>query len=173
MSLSLSGKSCKWGAVPSWNERLLWAWWSKQSHWWHPCSKKTLESPLDCKKIKPVNPKGNQPWIFIGRTDAEAEAPVLWPPDANYWLTGKLPDSGKDWTQEKKPVTEDVLVGWHRWLNGHKFEQTPGDSEGQGSLACCSPGSQRAGQDWATEKQQHVASTCMRSLGHEGGLQPE
>ena len=94
---------------------------------------------LACKEIKTVNPKGSQPWIVIGRTDAEAEASVLWPPDANYWLIGKLPDSGKDWRQEEKRMTEDVLVGWYCWLNGHKFEQTPGDSEGQGSLACCSP----------------------------------
>ena len=96
--------------------------------------KKTLESPLDCKEIEPVNPKGNQPWIFIGRTDAEA--PILWPPDAKNWLTGKDPDAGKDWRQEEKG---DEMVGWHHWLNGHEFEQTPGVGEGQGSLACCSP----------------------------------
>ena len=97
---------------------------------------KTLESPLDCKEIKPVNPKGNQPWIFIGRTDAEA--PILWPPDAKSWLIGKDPDAGKDWRQEEKGVTEDEMVGWHQWLTGHEIEQSPGDSEGQGSLACCS-----------------------------------
>ena len=97
---------------------------------------KTLESPLD-SMIKPVNPKGNQPWIFIGRTDAEA--PKLWPSDVNSRLTGKDPDTGKDWGKGEKEVTKDEIVGWHHWLNGHEFEQAPGDSEGQGSLACCSP----------------------------------
>ena len=100
---------------------------------------KTLESPLDSKEIKSVNPKGNQPWIFTGRTDAEAEAPILWSPDAKSWLTGKDPDAGKDWRQEEKGATEDEMVGWHHRLDGHGFEQTPGDSEGQRSLACCSP----------------------------------
>ena len=100
---------------------------------------KTLESSLDIKEIKPVNPKGNQPWLFTGRNDAEAEAPILCLHDAKRWLTGKDPDAGKDWGQEKTGVTEDEMAGWHHWLNGHEFEQTPGDSKGQGSLACCSP----------------------------------
>ena len=100
---------------------------------------KTLESPLDSKEIKPVHPKGNQPWIFIGRTDAEAEAPIPWPPDAKSWLIGKDSDAEKNWRQEEKGVTEDEMVGWHHWLNGHEFQQAPGDGEGQGSLACCSP----------------------------------
>ena len=100
---------------------------------------KTLESPLDCKEIKPVNPKGNQPWIFIGRTDAKAEAPILWPPDAKSWLIRKDPDAGKDWGQEEKGTTEDEMVGWHQQLNGQKFEQAPEDGEGQESLVCCSP----------------------------------
>jgi len=100
--------------------------------------RRRLRSLLDCK-IKPVNPKWNQPWIFIGRTDAEAEALILWPPDAKNWLTGKDPDAGKNWRQEKKGVREDEIVGWHHWLNGHEFEQVPGDGEGQGSLACCIP----------------------------------
>ena len=93
---------------------------------------KTLESPLDCKEIKPVNPKGNQPWKLIGRTDAEA--PILWPPDAKNWLIGKDPDAGKDWGQKEKGVTEDEMVGWHHGLNGHEFEQTLGDGEGHRSL---------------------------------------
>ena len=97
---------------------------------------KTVESPLDCKKIKPVNPNGNQPWIFIGKTDAEA--PIFWPPDARNRLIGKDPDAGKDWGQDEKGATEDETAGWHHRLNGHEFEQTPGDSKGQGSLACCS-----------------------------------
>ena len=92
-----------------------------------------LESPLDCKEIKPVNPKGNQSWIFIGSTDAKAEAPTLWPPDVKNWLLGKDPDSGKDWRQEKG-TTEDEMVGWHHWLNRHEFEQAPGVGNGQGGM---------------------------------------
>ena len=88
-------------------------------------------------KIKLVNPKGNEPWIFIGRTDAEA--PILWPPDAKSQLIGKDPDAGKDWRQEEKGATEDEMVGWHHWLNGHEFEKAPGNGKGQGSLVCCSP----------------------------------
>ena len=93
---------------------------------------KTLESPLDSKEIKPVNPKGNQPWIFIGGTDVEVEAPVLWPPDATSWLTGKDPVAGKDWGQEEKRVAEDEMVGQHHRLNGRATEQTPGDMEVHG-----------------------------------------
>ena len=100
---------------------------------------KSLESPLDCKEIKLVNPKGNQSWIFIGRAEAEAEAPILWPCDLKSWLIRKDPDIGKDWRQEEKVTTEDEMVGWHHQLNGHEFEQAPGDGEGQGSLVCCSP----------------------------------
>ena len=114
---------------------------------------KTLESPMDCKEIKPVNTKRNQSWIFIGRTDAEAETPILWPPDEKNWLIWKDSDAGKDWKQEEKGTTEDEMAGWHHWLNEHEFEQAPGDGEGQGSLACCSPwmGSQRVTHNWATE----------------------
>ena len=93
---------------------------------------------LDSKEIKPVHPKGNQPWIFIGRTDAEAEAPILWPPDVKNWLIWKDPDAGKDWKWEKG-TTEDGMVGGHHWLNGHEFEQTLGVGDGQGSLVCRSP----------------------------------
>ena len=96
------------------------------------------EGPLDSKEIKSVNLKGNQPWIFIGKNDAEAEAPILWPPDEKSWLIRKDPDAGKDWGQEEKGATEDEMVGWHHWLNGHEFEQAPEDGEGQGSLVCCS-----------------------------------
>ena len=99
---------------------------------------KTPESPLDGKEIKPVNPKGNQPWIFIVRTDAETKALIFWPSDVKSWLIRKDPDAGKDWGKEKKGATEDEMVGWHYQLNGREFEQTPGDSEGQGSLECCS-----------------------------------
>ena len=104
---------------------------------------KTLESPLDCKVIKPVNPKGNQSWIFIGKTDAKDETPILWPPDANNWLIWKDPDAGKDWRQEEKGMTEVEMAGWHHWLDGHEFEQAPGVGDGQGSLECCSPWSRK------------------------------
>ena len=115
-------------------------WTLKNWCFWIVVLGKILESPLDCKEIKPVNPKGNQPWIFIGRTDAETEAPILWLPDAKSQLIGKDPDAEKAWGQEEKGgATEDEKVGWHRQLNEHKFKQTPGDSEGQGSLGCCSP----------------------------------
>ena len=98
-----------------------------------------LESPLDSKEIQPVHPKRNQSWIFIARTDAEAETPTLWPPDAKSGLTGKDPDPGKEWRQEDEGMTEEEMTGWHHQVNGHEFEQTLKDSEGQGSLACCSP----------------------------------
>ena len=99
---------------------------------------KTLDRPLNCKWIKPVNPKGNQSWIFTGNTDAEAEASILWPPDGKSLLIGKDPDVGKDWRQEEKVMTEDKMVGWHHQFDGHEFEQTLGDSEGQGNLKCYS-----------------------------------
>jgi len=114
---------------------------------------KSLESPLNSTEIKPVNPKGNQPWIFFGRTNAEAEAPILSPPDEKGRLIRKDPDAGKDWKQEKG-TTEDEMVGWYHRLDGYEFEQTPGDGEGQGSLACCSPWGCRVGHDWATEQLQ-------------------
>ena len=100
---------------------------------------KILESPLDYKEIKPVSPKGNQSWIFIGRTDAEAEAPILWPPDVKNWLIGKDPDAWKDGRHKEKGTTENEMVGWHHWLNGHEFEQALGVGDGQGGLVCCSP----------------------------------
>ena len=100
---------------------------------------KTLESPLDSKEIKPVHPKGTQPWVFTGRTDAEAEAPILWPSDARSWFIGKDSDAGKDWRTEETAMTEDEMVGWHDWFNGLEFEQTPGNREGLGSLESCSP----------------------------------
>ena len=117
---------------------------------------KTLESLLH-SKIKPVIPKGNQPQIFIGRTDAEAKAPILWPLDAKNQLIGKDPDARKDWRQEKG-MTEDEMVGWHHWLNGHEFDQTLGDSEGQGSLVCCSPLGLRVGHNLATEQVNKLVS---------------
>ena len=100
---------------------------------------RTLESPLDCQEIQPVHPKANQSWIFIGRTDAEAETPILWLPDVKNWLIWKDHDAGKDWKWEEKGMTEDEMVGWLHWLAGHEFEQAPGVGDGQGGLACCSP----------------------------------
>ena len=114
------------------------SWVPKNWYLWTVMLEKTLESPLGSKEIKPVNPKGSQPWIFIGRTDTEDEAPILWAPDGKNWLIGKDPDAGKDWRQEQKGMTEDEMVGWHHRLNGHEFEQAPGDGEGQGSLECYS-----------------------------------
>ena len=118
---------------------------------------KTLQSPLDCKEIKSVYPKGNQPWIFIGRTDADAEAPILWPPDVRNWLIGKDPDAGKDWKQKEKRVAEDEMVRQHHRLNGQESEQTLGDSGGQRILPClhsiASMESQRVGHDLVTEQQ--------------------
>ena len=112
-------------------------WTSKNWCFWTVVQKNILESPLDCKEIQPVHPKGNQSWIFIGRTDAEAEALILWPPDAKSQLIGKDPDAGKDWGQEEKRRTEDEMLGWHHWLSGHSLSKL-GDSEGEGSLVCCS-----------------------------------
>ena len=122
----------------------VWMWQLGHKEGWAPKNgcfqivvlEKTLERPLDSKEIKPVNPKRNQPWIFIGRIDAEAETPIVWPPDAKSWLIRKDPDAEKDWGQEEMVVTEDEMVGWHHRLSRHEFEQTLGDSEWQGSLKC-------------------------------------
>ena len=128
--------------------------------------KKTLESHLDSKEIKPVNSKGNQPWIFIWRTNAEAEAPIFWPPDAKSQLTGKDPDAGKDWRQEEKGATRYEMVGWHHQFNGHEFESTPGDIEGQGSLVCCSSWGRKESNmtDWTTANTEftvYSSATCV------------
>ena len=106
---------------------------------WTVVLEKTLQSPLGSKEIKPVNPKGNQSWIFLGRTDVEVETPIHWPRDVKKWLISKGPNAWKDWRQEQKVVTEDEMVGWHQRLDGHEFEQTLGVGDGQGSLTCCSP----------------------------------
>ena len=107
------------------------SWAPKNWCFWTVVPEYTLGSPLDCKEIQPVHPKGNQSWILIGRTDAEAETLILWPCDAKNWFIGKDPDAGKDWRREKKGTTEDEMVGWHHWLDGHEFEQTPGVGDGQ------------------------------------------
>ena len=112
--------------------------WVLKNWWfWTVVLEKTLESPLGCKEIQPVHPKGDQSWVFIGRTDAEVETPVLWPLDAKSWLIGKDPDARKDWGQEERGTTEDEMVGWHHQLNGHEFGWTLGVGDGQGGLACC------------------------------------
>ena len=126
-------------------------WAPKNWSFWTVMLEKTLESPLDCQEIKPVHPKGNQSWIFIGRTNTEVEAPMLWLPDAKNWLIGKDPYAGKDWRQEEKGTTEDEMVRWHLWLDGHDLGQALGVCDGQGSLLCCSPRVCRVGHDWATE----------------------
>ena len=114
-------------------------WAPKNWCFWTVVLKKPLESLLDCKEIPPVHPKGNQSCILIRKTDAEAETPILWLPNAKNWPFGKDPDAGKDWRQEEKGITEDEMVAWHHRLDGHEFEQALGVGDGQGGLACCSP----------------------------------
>ena len=113
------------------------SWAPKNWCFWTVVLEKTLESPLDYKEIHPVHPKGDQSWVFIGRTDSEAETPILWPPDVKSWLTGKDPDAGTDWRQEEKGTTEEEMLGWHHQLDGHGFGWTPGIGGGQGGLVCC------------------------------------
>ena len=127
------------------------SWVQKNCCFWTVVLKKTLESPLGFKEIQPVHPKGNHPWIFIGRTDAEAKAPILWPPNVKNWLLGKDHDAGKYWRWEEKGTTEDEMVGWHHQLNGHEFEQALGVGDGQGGLVCCSAWGRRVIHDWETE----------------------
>ena len=142
---------------------LVWMWeldhkedWAPKNWcFWTVVLDKTFENPLDSKEIKPVNPKGNQPWRFIETTDAEAEVPILWPPDVKSQLIGIDPDAGKDWdeSRRRRGVTEDEMVGWHHWLNGCKSELTPEDRERQGRLGCRSPQGCRTGYDLVTEQQ--------------------
>ena len=115
------------------------SWVPKNWCFWTVVLEKALESPWDCREIQPVHPKGDQSWVFIERTDAEAEAPILWPPDVKNWLIGKDPDARIDWRQEKSGMTEGETVGWHHQLNGNEFGWTPGVGDGQGGLVCCSP----------------------------------
>ena len=115
------------------------SWAPKNWCFWAVVLERTLKSPLDCKEIQPVHPKSNQSWIFIGRTDAEAETPIIRPPDGKNWLIGKDPDAGKDWRDEEKGTTEDEMVGWRHWLDGREFEWALGVGDGQWSLVCYSP----------------------------------
>ena len=138
------------------------SWAQKNWYFWTAVLEKILENPLDYKELKPVYPKGNQFWICIGRTNAEAEAPILWPPDAKNWLLRKDSDSRKDWRQEEKEMTENEMAGWHHWLDGHEFEQVPGVGDGQGGLVYCSPWGHKESDttDWtATYIWNHAAQT--------------
>ena len=127
------------------------SWAPKNRCLWTVVLEKTIESPLDCKEIQPVHSEGDQPWVFIGRTDFEAETPILWPPDAKSRLIWKDSDAGKDWGQEEKGTTEDEMAGWHHWLNGHGFGWTPGVGNGQWGLACYGSWGRRVRHHWATE----------------------
>ena len=133
-------------------------WVSKNWCFWTVMLEKTLESPLDCKEIQPVHHKGDQSWVFIGRTDAEAETPILWSPDVKSWLTGKDPDAGRDWGQEEKGMAEGEMIGWHHRLNGHEFGWTPGVGDGQGGLECCSS---RSRKELDTTEQLNWTKECL------------
>ena len=162
-----SGQGCGFSSSHIWMWELdhTESWALKTWCFWTVVLEKTLERSLDCKEIKPVNPKGNQSWIFIGRTDAKA--PFLWPPDVKNWLIGKNPDAGKDWRQEVKGTREDEMVGWHHRLDGHEFEQALGVGYGQGGLACCDSWGHRESDmtEWQTDlmgKSQHARlGVCM------------
>ena len=134
-SLSCQGYGFSSGHVWMWQLDCEESWAPKNWCFWTVVLQKTLESPLDCKEIQLVNPRGDQSWVFTGRTDAEAETPILWPPHAKSWLIGKEPDVGRDWGQEEKGTTEDEMAGWHHQLDGHEFEWTLGVGDGQGGLA--------------------------------------
>ena len=156
------------------------SWAPKNWCFWTVVLETTLESPLDWKEIKPINPKGNQSWIFIGRTDAEAETPILWPPDAKNWLTGKDSDAGKDWGQEEKGMTEDEMVVWHHQLNGYEFKKAPGVGDGIGRPGVLQPmWLQTVRHDWATELNwtdnvDHIRGREINSqLFHSRHLDPE
>ena len=151
----LSSQGCGFssGHVWMWELNYEESWAPKNWHFWTLVLEKTLESSLDCKKIQPVHPKENQSWIFTGRTDAEAETPILRPPDGKNWVIGKDSDAGKSWRQEEKGITEEEMVGWHHWLNGHEFEQTLGDSGRKEEPDILqSMGSQRVGHDLLTKQ---------------------
>ena len=140
------------------------SWAGKNWCFWTVVLEKTLKSPLDCKEIQPVHPKGDQSWVFIGRTDVEAETPILWPLDVKSWLIWKDPDAGKDWRQEEKGTKEDEMVGWLHWLNGHEFGWTLGVGDGQGGVACCSSWGHRVGHNWVTELNWKILSSALCQL---------
>ena len=139
------------GHVQMWELDAKESWAPKNWYFWTMVLEKTLQNPLDCKEIKPVHPKGDQSWVFIGRTGAEAETPVLWSPHMKSWLIGKDPDAGRDCGQEEKGTTEDEMAGWYHWLNGCESQWTLGVGDGQRGLMCCDSRVRRVGHDWATE----------------------
>ena len=138
--LCQQSQSCGFSSSHVWMWELDYeeSWAAKNRCFWTVVLEKTLESPLGSKEIQAVHPKGDQSWVFTGRTNIEADTAILWPPDAKSWLIWKDPDAGKDWGQEEKGIIEDEMAGWHHWLDGHEFEYTPGFGDGQGGLACCS-----------------------------------
>ena len=151
--------------IPCFSSSHVWMWeldykesWAQNWCFWTVVLEKTLGSPLDCKEIQTVHPKGVQSWVFIGRTDVEAETPILWPPDAKSWLIWKDSDAGKDWGQEEKGTTEDEMVGWHHRLSGHGFGWTLGVGDGQGGLACCGPWGRKESDmtQWLNWTEHHV-----------------
>ena len=151
------------------------SWVLKNQCFWTVVLEKTLESPLDSKEVQPVHPEENKSWIFIGRTDAEAETPILWPPGVKKWLIGKNPNAGEDWRQEERRTTEDEIVGSHQWLNGHEFEQSLGVGDGQGRLACYSPWDHQESDrtEWLTRilvHQLYKYTTLMQVVNNTGGL---
>ena len=125
------------GHVSMWELDYKESWVPKNWCFWTVVLEKTLESPLDCKEIQPVHSKGDQSWVFIAKTDAKAETPILWPPHVKSWLIGEDSDAGRDWGKEEKGMTEDEMARWHHWFDGHEFEWTLGVGDGQGGLACC------------------------------------
>ena len=135
--LSSQGYGFSSGHVWVWELNYKESWAPKNWYFWPVVLEKMFKSPLDCKEIQLVHPKGDQSWVFIGRTDVEAETSILWPPDAKSWLIWKDPDAGRDWEQEEKGTTEDEMVGWHQWHNGRGFGWTLGVGDGQGDMACC------------------------------------
>ena len=149
------------------------SWAPKNWCFWTVVLEKTLESPLDCKEIQPVYPKGNQSWMVIGRTDAEAETLTIWPPDVKNWLIFRDPDAGKDWKQEEKGMAEDDIVGWHHQLNGHEFLQALGVDDGQGSLVCQSVGLQRVRHDRTAELNWDEFKTILRKEKEIGAFKLE
>ena len=153
------------GHVWMWELDYKESWAPKNWCFWTVVLEKALASPLDRKEIQPVHPKGNQSWIFIGRTDAEAETPIVWPPHSKNWLIWKDPNAGEDWRQEEKGMTEDEMAGWHHQLNGHEFEWTPGVGDGQGGLECSSLWDLRVRHSWTTELNWLLNSKC----SHAGG----
>ena len=148
--LSSQGYGLSSGHVWIWELDYKESWAPKNWCFWTVVLEKTLESPLDCKEIQPVHPKGDQSWVFIGQTDVEAETPILWPPDVKKWLIWKAPETGKDWGQEEKGTKEDEMARWHHWLDGRESEWTLGVGDGQGGLVCC--GSWGCNESDATEQ---------------------